>query len=194
MKSLIIVEGGDDQTFLQALLKHEYKFEKKKEIKDKLGIKFLRLSTNFTGLEKYKSEIRTDINENPDLCIAIILDSDVNPKEKVEQEWQDLGFTIQPKIHLIENCLEFLILKSIEDESPVKKMMHKHFENLNNNIYQNCSENWRHFDKKQLAVYLASIKLEKFAKDLNCIDRGEFIDLNHDVFNELKNFLQEFVA
>ncbi len=199
MNKLIIVEGADDRDFLQELIKQQNNLSSKKDIEEKLKIRILPLIGNYTKLSKSEIKIKQEIIDNEAEKVCLILDSDVNPKDKVEEAWNELGLEFDKNnlsIFLIENCLEDLILKSINQESSVQKYMQNYFSNLNKEVYKDCSLEWKHLAKKQLAVYLSGVKLLKFTATPNCVQHdycNEYINLEHKAFSNLKQFLQEFV-
>ncbi len=217
-RKIIVVEGGDDKTFIQELIKEIYKI-KKEQIETDLGISFLVVGTNNTFLkdEKYKDWL-IDFLRKDFLKIAFVFDLDVNPFEKsiqlLEEEvlndsnlldkvivlpikpyqFSSSGIGICPIYYqdIAKGCLEELCIHLIQEQNTELYNFGIDFISKAESLSINNSKNWKDRYKKQLALMLITNKNLRFCSTPGIAVEKGLIKLNSEILNTLKLFLQEF--
>jgi hypothetical protein len=217
-KKVIIVEGGDDKTFIQELIKKIYKIEKE-QIETELGISFLIAGTNNTFLknEAYKGWLidffRTDFFK-----IALAFDLDVNPfNESIKLLEEEIlndsnlidkvivlptepyqisssGIGICPIYYqdITKGCLEELCIHLIQEQNTELYNFGVDFISKAESLSMNNSKNWKDKYKKQLASMLITNKDLRFCSTPGIAVEKRLVKLDSQILNTLKIFLQEF--
>lgn len=209
-KKLLLVEGSTDGHFCGKLLK-------------KMGISGVRIEEIFDNLDEINIVAAKGINkfkmklENLKLVsgfsnverIAILADADENPPNSVFEEIREnvlkpCGFAAPEKlnelsdghpkiiIHIIsckeKGCLESLCLEAVSQKHAIPAI--QKFEEEINNYQPRFRPECLY--KAKLQVYLAAMRELVHYPALG-VPKGYF-DLESNVFNSLKNFLEKFTS